>query len=83
MRKRHEIHLDRQLQETPLHLKEAQRSSDSSKACLTQDPHVIFALLLVLRNQVVEVVGEVLEQGVLLVHFQTQDTVQELGDGAV
>lgn len=41
----------------------------------TQDPHVVFALLFILLDQVVEVVSEVLEQIVLLVDLQAQDAV--------
>lgn len=50
---------------------------------LTQDAHVVFALLLVCLDEVVKGVREVLEQRVLLVHLQPQDAVQELSDGAV
>lgn len=49
----------------------------------TKDAHVVFALLLVLLNQVVKGVGKILEEHVLLVHLQAQDAVQEFGDGAV
>lgn len=54
-----------------------------SPAALTQDTHVIFALLLVSSDEVVKGVRKVLEKGVLLVHLQPQDAVQELADGAV
>ena len=50
---------------------------------LTEDAHVVFALLLVLFNQIVKGVRKILEEHVLLVHLQPQDAVQELGDGAV
>lgn len=50
---------------------------------LTQDAHVIFALLLVYVDKVVEGVREILEQRILLMHLQPQDAVEELGDGAV
>lgn len=50
---------------------------------LTQDAHVISALLLVYLDEVVKRVREILEQSVLLVHLQPKDAVQELGDGAV
>ena len=50
---------------------------------LTQNAHVVLPLLLVFLDQVVEVVGEVLEQRVLLVNLQAQDAVEELGDAAV
>lgn len=50
---------------------------------LTQDAHVVFALLLVRLDEAVEGVREVLEERVLLVHLQPQDAVQELGDGAI
>lgn len=49
----------------------------------TQNSHVVFALLLVLLDQVVKVVCEVLEELVLLVNLQPQDAIQELGDAAV
>ena len=55
----------------------------ASPAGLTQDAHVVFALLLVGGDEVVEGVGEVLEERVLLVHLQPQDAVEELADGAV
>lgn len=50
---------------------------------LTQDTHVVSALLLVYLDEVVKRVREILEQSVLLVHLQPKDAVQELGDGAV
>ncbi len=50
---------------------------------LTQYSHVIFSLFFVLVDQVVEVIGEVLEQRVLLMDLQTQNTVQKLTEGAV
>lgn len=50
---------------------------------LTQDPHIIFAFLLVLFNQVVKIVTEVLKERILLVHLQTQNTIEELSNGAV
>lgn len=49
----------------------------------TKDAHVVFALLLVLLNQVIKGVRKILEEHVLLVHLQAQDAVQEFGDGAV
>lgn len=49
----------------------------------TQYSHVVFALLLVLLNQVVKVVCEVLEEMVLFVNLEAQDAIQELGDAAV
>lgn len=50
---------------------------------LTQYPHIIFALFLVLFDQVVEIVRKILEEGVLFVHLQAQYPVEELGDIAV
>lgn len=50
---------------------------------LTQNPHIIFAFLLVLFNQVLKIVTEVLKERVLLVHLQTQNTIEELSNGAV
>lgn len=55
----------------------------SPLVALTQDAHVVFSLLLVHLDEVVEGVREVLEQCVLLVHLQSQDAVEELGDGTV
>lgn len=49
----------------------------------TQNPHIIFAFLLVLFNQVLKIVTEVLKERVLLVHLQTQNTIEELSNGAV
>lgn len=50
---------------------------------LTQDAHVVSALLLVYLDEVVKGVREILEQSILLVHLQPKDAIQELGDGAV
>lgn len=50
---------------------------------LTKYTHVIFAFLFVLVNQVFKVVGEVLEEKVLLVHLQAQNPIQEFSDGAI
>lgn len=47
----------------------------ATPALHTQDSHVVFALLLVLLDQVVKVVSEILEEMVLLVNLQPQDTI--------
>lgn len=50
---------------------------------LTQYSHIIFAIFLVLFDQVVKIVSEILEEGVLFVYLQAQYPVEELGDIAV
>lgn len=47
----------------------------ATPALHTQNSHVVFALLLVLLDQVVKVVSEILEEMVLLVNLQSQDTI--------
>lgn len=61
----------------------AQGVASSPALKLTQDAHVVSALLLVHLDEAVKRVREILEQSVLLVHLQPKDAVQELGDGAV
>lgn len=53
------------------------------EALLTQYSQIIIAHFFVHFNQVVEIVREVLEEGVLFVHLKTQYPVEELGDIAV